>query len=159
MRINVFIGSVALAVAATGLTACGSGGGGSSASGDYCSELKADKASFTALSGSNADLSQLDQVFQRMHTLAADAPDNVSADWKTLDGAVTTFENALKAAGVKASDLAALQQGQVPKGLDPAKLQALTPQIQALSSANVTDAAQHIADDAKKTCNVDLTAN
>ncbi|HVQ18303.1 MAG TPA: hypothetical protein VMT27_04620 [Actinomycetes bacterium] len=157
MRISVVIGSMALTLAAAGLTACGSDSSiGSSASGSYCDELKADKGDFASLSGSNADLGNLDQVFKKLHTLADDAPDNVADDWKTLDGAVTTIETALKDAGVTSSDLAALQNGQVPKDVDPAKLQALLPKLQALSSADVTDAANNIAADAKKTCGVDL---
>ena len=96
MRINAVIGSMTLALTATVLAACGSSGGGSSSSGGYCDELKADKAYFESLSGSNADVSNLDQVFEKVHTLAADAPDNVSDDWKTLDDAITTIETALK---------------------------------------------------------------
>ena len=161
MRISVVIGSVALTLAATGLTACGSDSSSDSSAsgGDYCSELKADKAFFNDLSGSNPDLSQLDQVFQRMHTLAADAPSEVADDWKTLDGAVTTIETALSDAGIKPSDLAALQNGQVPKGVDPSKLQSIAPKLQSLSSSDVTDAAKRISDDAKKTCGVDLSAD
>lgn len=159
MRMNVVIGSVALALTATVLTACGSGGSGSASSGSYCDELKADKTYFEDLSGSNADVSQLDTVFQKVHTLASDAPDNVSAEWKTLDSAITTIETALKDAGLKASDLAAMQNGQVPQGVDITKLQALAPKLEALSSSGVSDAADKIAADAKKTCGVDLTAS
>lgn len=159
MRINAVIGAATLALTATVLVACGSDDSGSSASGSYCDELKSDKAFFASLSGSDADLTNLDQVFSKMHTLADKAPDNVSADWKTLDGAFTTIESALSDAGLKPSDLAALQSGQVPKGVDPSKLQALGPKLQTLSSTDVTDAAKRISDDAKKTCGVDLSAN
>jgi hypothetical protein len=159
MRLNVVIGSATLALTATMLVACGSGDSGSSASGGYCDELKADKTFFASLNGSNADLGDLDQVFSKMHTLAGKAPDNVSDDWKTLDGAVTTLETALSDAGLKPSDLAAIQKGQVPKGVDVSKLQALGPKLQALSTSDVTDAAKHISDDAKKSCGVDLSAS
>ena len=159
MRMNVVIGSMTLALTATVLAACGSGSSsGSSASGGYCDELKADKTYFESLSGSNADLSNLDTVFSKVHTLAADAPDNVSADWQTLDDAISTIESALKDAGLKASDLADLQSGKVPQGVDLSKLQALGPKLQGLSSTDVSDAAKNIADDAKKNCDVDLTA-
>lgn len=158
MRINVVIGTVTLTLAASVLAACSSSGS-SSASGSYCDDLKADKAYFQTLSGSNPDFSNLDQVFQRMHTLAAEAPSAVASDWKTLDGAVTTIETALKDAGLKPSDLAAMQKGQVPKGADLAKLQALAPKLQALSSSGVSDAANAIAKNAKDTCGVDLTAS
>jgi hypothetical protein len=159
MRVNVVIGSMTLGLTATLLTACGGGGGSSSSSGSYCDELKSDKTYFESLSGSNADVSKLDTVFAKVHTLADKAPDNVSADWKTLDNAITTLENALKAAGIKPSDLAAMQNGQVPKGVDLQKLQALAPKLQALSSSDVSAAADKIAADAKKSCGVDLTTS
>ena len=159
MRKQAVIGSVALALTATILTACGGGGGGSSSSGGYCSELKADKQYFAAISGSNSDVSQLGTVFEKVHTLAADAPSSISADWKTLDGAISTIENALKAAGLKPSDLAGAANGKLPPGVDPAKLQALVPKLQSLSSSDVTTAANNIAADAKKNCGVDLTAS
>jgi hypothetical protein len=160
MRINVLIGSVALALAGGVLAACGSSDSSTSASGgDYCSELKADKAFFASLNGSNPDLSQLDEVFQRMHTLAADAPSDVAADWKTLDGALTTIENGLADAGLKPSDLASLQSGNLPPGADPAKLAALAQKLQALGSSDVSSAAQRIAANAKSQCGVDLSSS
>jgi hypothetical protein len=159
MRTNAVIGSLTLAFAATLLAACGSDGSGSSASGSYCDELKADKTYFESLSGSNADMGNLDTVFAKVHTLAADAPDSVSDDWAKLDDAISTIETAFKDAGIKPSDLAAMQKGQVPKGVDLSKLQELAPKLQALSSSDVTDAANNIAADAKKNCGVDLTAS
>jgi len=159
MRLNAVIGSATLALAATVLVACGSDSSGSSASGSYCDELKSDKAFFGSLSGTGSDANNLDEVFTRLHTLAGKAPDNVADDWKTLDGAITTIEDALASAGLKPSDLAALQNGQVPKGVDVSKLQALAPKLQALSSSDVSDAANRISADAKKSCGVDLTSN
>jgi hypothetical protein len=159
MRSNTVTGAVALTLAAGVLAGCGGGGSGSSASGDYCSELKADKAYFASFSGSSPDLAKLGEVFTRMHTLAGDAPDDVAADWKTLDGAITTIENALSDAGIKPSDLAQIQKGQIPKGADIAKLQALGPKLQALDSSGVSDAADAIAKNAKDKCGVDLKAS
>ncbi len=158
MRVNAVIGSLTLALAATLLAACGSDGG-SSSSGGYCDELKADKAYFESLSGSNADMSNLDQVFTKVHTLADDAPDNVADDWKTLDDAITTIENALKDAGLKPSDLAKIQKGQIPPGADLSKLQSLAPKLQSLSGSDVSNAAKNISADAKKSCGVDLTSS
>ena len=159
MRTSRVIGAVALSVAATFLTACGSDNGGGSASGDYCSELKADKSYFDGLNGSNPDLTNLDEIFQRMHTLADEAPDDVAADWKTLDDAFTTIEDALKEAGLKPSDLEGLQSGQLPAGADLAKLQALAPKLEALSSSKFSDAAKRIATNAKDKCSIDLTGS
>jgi hypothetical protein len=163
MRIATALGAVALTLTATSLTACGSGGSSDAAGGsggDYCSELKADKAYFDSLSGSSgSDASLLGDAFSRVHALAGDAPANVAADWKTLDGAITTIETALADAGIKPSDLAAMHSGKLPSGVDPAKLQALVPKLQALSDSGFSDAADRIAADAKKTCGVDLSAS
>ena len=158
MRFNAVVGAVTLSLAATVLAGCGSSNssGAASSSGDYCSELKADKAYFQGLTGNGSDAGKLDEVFQRIHQVAADAPDNISADWKTLDDAITTLENALKTAGIKPSDLASMQSGKLPPNVDPAKLQALLPKLQQLNSQDVSDAADRIAADAKKTCQVDL---
>lgn len=158
MRLNVVIGSAILALTAGLLTGCG-GSSGSSASGSYCDELKSDKAYFESLSGSSSGLDNLDQVFAKVHSLANDAPSNVAGDWKTLDDAITTIENALKQAGLKPSDLASMQNGQVPQGVDLSKLQALAPKLQALSSSDVSKAADNISADAKKSCNIDLTSS
>jgi hypothetical protein len=159
MRASVVIGSVTLGLTATLLAACGGGGGSSSSSGGYCDELKSDKAYFESLGSSSADVGKLDTVFQKVHTLADKAPDNVSADWKTLDDAITTLQNALEEAGIKPSDLAAMQNGQLPKGVDLQKLQALAPKLQALSSSDVSSAADRISADAKKSCGIDLTSS
>lgn len=157
MRIKTGIGAVALTMTASVLAACG-GGGSSHSAGGYCDELKADKTYFESFSGSNPDLSKLGDVFTRMHQLAADAPSNVAADWKTLDGAITTLENALTSAGIKPSDLAAMQKGQMPQGADLQKLQALAPKLQALSSSDVSAAADKITADAKTSCGIDLSS-
>src|SRR5215212_1531389 len=120
MRIMATATTVAvLAMAAATLGACGSDDKEKAAtSSDYCQELKTDKAFFQSLNGGDPDLSKLDTVFDKMHSLAAAAPSDVSADWKTLDTAITTIEKALADAGVKVDDLAALQKGEVPDGVD-----------------------------------------
>lgn len=158
MRMNVAIGAVALALTSTVLAGCGGGGSHGSAAG-YCTQLKADKTYFQSFSGSNANLGDLDQVFTRMHALAAAAPSNEAADWKTLDGALTTLQNALKEAGIKPSDLAAMASGKTPQGVDLSKLQALAPKLQALDSSAVSGAASRITADAKKSCGIDLSGS
>ena len=76
------------------LTACG--GNSSDA---YCSELKSDKAYFDSI-GSGTDASKIDEAFDKFHSLAKKAPDEVADDWKVLDDAITTVQKALKDAGV-----------------------------------------------------------
>jgi len=67
------------------------------------------------------------------------------------------IENALAEAGLDAADLAALQRGEVPDGVDLSKLAALGPKLKALSGSEVSDAADHIAQNAKTACGVDLS--
>lgn len=157
MRISTLTGTLTLALAATTLAACGSHDQKAAGSG-YCQELRTDKAFFQTLAGSRPDLNRLGEAFRRMHSLAAAAPAGVAADWKTLDSAVSTIEGALADAGLQPDDLAALQNGDVPDGVDLDKLAALGPKMKALSGSQVNDAADRIAADAKSACGIDLTA-
>ena len=149
MRTPIVVAALALSLSS--LTACGS-----DSSSAYCKELKSDKAYFASFSGSNPDLSKLDNAFDRLHSLADKAPDEIADDWKTLDGAITSITNALKDAGISFADIAKMQQGQIPKGADPQKLAALAPKLQAMSTAKVEKASKNIEKHAKDTCNVTL---
>lgn len=141
-----------LALVAGLLTGCG--GSDTSA---YCDDLKADKAQFESMSG--GDISQLGDAFKKMHELAAEAPDEVKDDWKTVDDALTSIEDALKAAGLSVDDLAAMQNGQMPKGVDMAKLQELAPKLQAMSGSDMAAATEAIDKNAKDVCGVTLSSS
>jgi hypothetical protein len=141
----------------TTLVGCGGsdGGGGDGGKGsDYCKDVKSAAKTFDSVS--SGDLDQMDQAFTTFHTLADEAPSDIKDDWKTLDGAVTTLEKALKDAGVKMSDLADIQAGKVPEGVDVSKLQGLAGEMTKLSSEKYNDASKAISAHAKKTCKVDL---
>ena len=142
----------AIALAASTLSACG--GAQSSA---YCKDLKSDKSYFDNFNGSSPDISKLDEAFKRMHTLASESPDAVSKDWKVIDGELTTIDKALKSAGVSFSDLAKLEKGQTPAGVDLSKLQALAPKLQSLGGADFTKASKAIEKNAKSDCKVNLS--
>ena len=163
MRINttIVIGTAALALATATLGACGSttGSGGSAASGAYCKELKTDKAYFQALDSDNPDLTKLDVVFQRMHSLAASAPAAAAADWKTLDGAITTVEKALDDAGLNFADLAAMQDGDIPDDVDLDAVAALGPKMEALGGTKFIAAADDIDKHAQHTCGFALASS
>ncbi len=139
-----------LALSAGLLTACGG-----SSSDAYCSELKSDKAYFDSI-GSGTDASKIDEAFEKFHSLAKKAPDEVADDWKVLDDAITTVQKALKDAGVTFADLAKAEGGQLPKGVDPQKLAAIVPKLQALSNAKFKKASTAIEKHAKDTCDVNL---
>jgi cytochrome c556 len=151
MRPSIALAALALTLGS--LTACGSDSGSGSA---YCKELKADKAYFKSFSGSNPDVSKLDDAFNRLHSLADKSPDEIKSDWKTLDDAITSITQALKDAGISFGDIAKMQQGQVPKGVDPQKLTDLAPKLQAMGSAKVKKASDAIEKHAKDTCKVTL---
>ncbi len=131
-------------------------GCGGSDSDAYCKELKSDKAYFENFNGSSPDVAKLDEAFDRMHSLADKAPDEVADDWKVLDNALTTIDKALKEAGITFKDLAKLQSGETPPGVNLQKLQALGTKLQALGGAKFDKAAKDIEKHAKSECGVDL---
>ncbi|MBC7630994.1 hypothetical protein [Aeromicrobium sp.] len=136
----------------TTLTACGGGDAGADSS--YCKDIKKASATFGNLSG--GDVGKLDQAFATFHKLADESPDDLKADWKKLDGAITTIEKALKDAGLKFSDLDKIQKGEVPPGVDVSKLTGLASEFSKLNSAAFTKASKNIEKQAKDTCKVNL---
>ena len=157
MKIPMALASAVLL--ASTLAACGGGDGGGSggSSSDYCKDLKSAKASFGDLSSGN--LGDLDDAFKTFHKLADEAPSDIDEDWKKLDGAITTVEKALKDAGLTFGDLAKIQKGEIPEGVDTSKLQGLASEMTKLSSADYEKASNAIEAHAKKTCKVDLNAS
>jgi hypothetical protein len=157
MKIPMALASAVL-LAGT-LAACGGGDGGSGGEGsDYCKDLKKASKTFDDLSAGD-DLGSLDDAFKTFHKLADEAPSDIDEDWKKLDGAITTVEKALKDAGLTFDDLAKIQQGQVPEGVDTSKLQGLASEMSKLSSSDFTKASKSIETHAKKVCKVDLNAS
>jgi hypothetical protein len=151
----------AIAAAALGLgllTACGSddGGGKASGSGDYCKDLKSTKTEVDALKG--GDFSDLQKTTDAMHKLADEAPSEIKDDWKTLTAGVDKLVKALKDAGLDDADMATLQSGQIPDGVDMDALQGLMTEIQALDTDEFQKAGDAINKHAKDKCGVDLQA-
>lgn len=152
MKIPLMLASVLLL--GTTVAACGGGDGGDGASGGYCTDIKAAKPVFDSLA--TGDLAQLEKGFNTFHDLADESPSDLKDAWKTLDGAATEIEKSLAGAGVKMSDLAGIQSGKVPTGVDMAKLSGLAGDLQKLNNADFAKARTAIADQAKDTCKVDL---
>ncbi len=151
----------AAAAAAFGLcllTACGDDGGGSASDGggDYCSELKDAKKEVDALK--EGDFSDLEKTTDAMHSLADHAPDEIKDDWEILVTGVDKLVDALKKAGLDDADMATLQSGQIPDGVDMTALQSLMTEIQALDTTEFQDAGDAINKHAKDECGVDLQA-
>lgn len=153
MKIPLALAGVVLL--GTSLTACGGGDGGGADS-SYCKDIKTASKTFKNLGA--GDIGQLDSAFQTFHELADEAPDSIKADWKKLDDAVTTVEDALEKAGIKMSDLSKIQAGEVPEGVDVAKLNNLASEFQKLSDADFTKATKAIEKQAKDECKVDISS-
>jgi len=146
------------------LTGCGGGddGDADTAATDtetYCTQLEADQKYFKAFSSGDVDPGQLGDAISKFHDLADVAPDDVAPDWDVLDGALSEVERALAEAGITTEDLAGLQSGDIPKGVNMAKLAALAPKLQKLNSPELQEAAKGIQTHAKKECGVTLTAS
>ena len=150
-----------LALAAGVLTGCGGDGGDTAATDTetYCKQLKADEKYFNAVSGEDADPSQFGEAVDRLHGLADKAPEAIASEWAILDGAFSELERALAEAGITTEDLAGLQQGEIPKGVDVKKLAELGPKVQELNSPELQDAAQAIRKHADQECGVKLNAS
>jgi hypothetical protein len=147
---------LAMTVAALTLSVSTLSGCGGNSTDAYCKSLKEDKAYFADL-GKGDDFSKFDDALKRFHELADQAPDEVADDWKVVDGTFKAVEKALKDAGVSFADLVKAQSGQLPKGVDAQKLQAVLPKLQALSSAKFAKASKNIEKHAKSECNVNLS--
>jgi len=150
-----------VAVAALGLcllTACGDdkGDGAGGSSKDYCADLKSTKKEFDALKG--GDYSTLQKTTDAMKRLSGEAPDEIKDDWATLLDGFEKIVAALKKAGLSDSDMAALQSGQVPDGVDMDALTGLMNEIKSLQSDAFLKAVDDINKHAKDKCGVDLQA-
>ncbi|WP_028652056.1 hypothetical protein [Nocardioides halotolerans] len=155
---RILFAAAAVALGLTLLTACGDddGGGKAGGSGDYCKDLKSAKKEVDALKG--GDFSDLQKTTDAMHQLADEAPDEIKDDWETLVKGVDKLVDALKKAGLDDDDMAALQSGQIPDGVDMAALQSLMTEIQALDTEEFQKAGDNINKHAKDECGVDLQA-
>lgn len=155
MKISQTLASVVLL--ATTLAACsGSDDDARGGGGTYCKDIAAAKPIFENLA--TGDLAQLEKGFETFHRLADEAPDDLKEEWKTLDEAATTIEGALKEAGLKFSDLAGVQKGTIPEGVDVSKLTSFAADLQKLNNPDFAAARAEIAKQAKDTCDVELGA-
>jgi hypothetical protein len=149
----------AVAAAALGLsllTACGGDSGDKAGGGDYCTDLKSAKKKVDALKG--GDLKDIQKTVDTMHKLADEAPGEIKDDWKTLVDGVDKLVAALKKAGLDDADMATLQSGQIPDGVDMSALQELMTEIQSLNTDAFQKAGDNINKHAKDKCGVDLRA-
>ncbi len=149
-----------LVLAVGALTGCGGDDAdtGATDTETYCEQLKTDEKHFNSFSSGDVDPSKIGDAIDRIHGLADLAPADIAPDWDRLDGTLSELERALAEAGITTDDLAGLQNGELPKGVDMAQLSKLVPKVQALNSQELQDAAQSIRKHAKDECGVTLNA-
>lgn len=115
----------------------------------YCDELDAAQGDFAALA--SGDAASIDKTFQTFSDLGDTAPPEVADDWKVINDAFGGLEKSLKSAGVDLSDLSS---GEIPKNVNPRKLQTLQSDVQALQSPDFQSAGQNISDYAQSECGI-----
>ena len=154
-----------LVLAASVLTGCGGGDDADAGPTDteaYCDQLEADKKYFEAFSGGGGggevEPEQLGEAISRFHSLADMAPEDIAPDWDVLDGTLSEIERTLAEAGITTEDLAELQSGEIPKGVDMRKLASLAPKLQALNSPELKESGKAIQAHAKSECGLALDA-
>ncbi|MCW2836585.1 MAG: hypothetical protein JWQ15_699 [Marmoricola sp.] len=118
----------------------------------YCSKLTADRTKIADLIGSDSPSALLDGLptFQR---LADKAPEDIADQWNTYVDALQGLHDALKAAGVKASDF---NDGKPPAGLSATDQQAIAEAATQLGADEVVQASSDIEQEARDVCKVNL---
>src|SRR4051812_8900022 len=120
-RVSAAVAALLLVVTVSGC----SGSSDSGSSGDYCSLLKKNEDSFSALGFDQLD----DEAFAKSRATIDDlqqaASGSIADDWQTLGTSLDDLKKAVEDAGISLSDIPQLITGNVPAGLDPNEAQAL----------------------------------
>ncbi|MGH3412850.1 MAG: hypothetical protein ACRDPH_07210 [Marmoricola sp.] len=145
---------VAGIVAATSLSACGSG---SSAVGNYCSTYKSVDTRFGHLDVSSLDGAKFHQVLDSASKLESEAPTaRLKKDWHVATALLGTLQKDLKQAGISFTDFKELSQGRKPAGVSRARLARFATQMRSIESqgTKMDSAQQDIKDYARNTCHL-----
>jgi hypothetical protein len=135
------------------LTACGDHADDAGGT-EYCKDLEAARTQLDSIR--NGDVGSLRGASERTRDLAAEAPEELEADWKVLADGVERIVAAIEDAGLSEGDLAGLGSGEVPDGVDMDTLRELEAELQALRTPEFQKATEDIGKHAKQECGVDL---
>ncbi len=141
----------ALLALGTATAACSSDDGPDSS---YCKDLASSRKTLESLRAN--DLNALEKTFEAFKRLDDKAPDEVKKDWERIAGATGKVEAALSAAGLKASDLGAIQKGDGPRGITADDLQPVAKAMGAMNSTKLSTALANIEKHANSVCEVPL---
>ena len=134
------------------LTLTGCGGGGDTEA--YCDTLSGAKEDIDGLEA--GDPGAFSTAFEAFDKLSEQAPDEVADDWKTMQEGVQQIEQAFEDAGLALDDLDEVMSGNVPEGVDMAKLQELGTTLEELDSDEFQDASDAISKHAEEECDITL---
>jgi len=143
------------------LSGCGGDDSDAKANGgDYCDTLKTAAETVKSFTGASStpDFSKFDDFIDAAHDLEEQAPSDLADDWKIVIGGMDDLTAALEEAGITLEQLmAAATTGEMPPGVDQAKLMALAPKLESLSGEEMEAATDTIDKHAKDECDVDLS--
>lgn len=160
MMKKTLAGAAAILFAAS-LTACGgsSDGGSSSSSGGYCDDIQNAKSAVDSADFQNLTDATFQDLLDQINTVKDEAPSDIQDDWATVADTLDQFNTALHDAGLTFDDLSSISAGNLPDGVDPAKLQDLATKLQSLNSDAVTTAQDNITSEVKSECGIDLNSS
>jgi len=121
-------------------------------SASYCSELKADNKKLADMIGSDSPTALLDGL-PTLRALSKKAPDDLTDEWQTYLGALDGLEEALKDAGVKASDY---KGGKAPAGMSVEDQKKIADAAGQISTDAVLEASNGIEQQGRDVCKVNL---
>lgn len=124
---------------------------------DYCSLLEETRAGLNGLSAEQLNDEQFAETREQIQGLEDSASGQIAEDWATLGSSLDDLKAAVEAAGLSLADVPQLITGEVPNGTDPGQAQQVVTELQKIGTdPALQTAADEIATDAKKTCDVDL---
>ena len=121
---------------------------------EYCQQLKASQQQVGSLA--QGDAGQLDEAVAELRELRTTAPSEIRPAWNDLLAPIDQLETGLNEAGLKLSDLEGLRQGEIPRGVNPQRLQGLAAEMRGLSSAKANEAGAEIQQHATDQCGITL---
>lgn len=120
----------------------------------YCKDLSGSRKTLESLRTN--DLDSLGETFDAFKRLDEKAPDAIEKDWDGIVSATGEVEDALKTAGLKPSDLGAIQKGHVPRGITADDLQPVADAMEAMTSTKLSTAMANIEKHANSVCEIPL---
>lgn len=130
---------------AAGLAACGD------PNQSYCSAISKDQARLSEMINSSTPDALITDL-PLLESLAAKSPDDLTDEWQTFLNAIKGLRDALKGAGLSASDV----KGGLPVSVQGQQRRTLIAAADTLSSHDVVDAANGIETQARDVCTVNL---